>query len=116
MKRPIAVTIVAVIYILAGSVGFIYHLREWSSLSHSHTEILWMSVVRLLAVVAGVFLLRGENWARALALVWMAFHVVIGAMHDLTSLLMHSMLLVIIMLALLTQKSEAYFSRKTVDG
>ena len=34
-----------------------------------------------LAIVCGVFLLRGHNWARWLALAWIAFHVVLSAFH-----------------------------------
>ncbi len=115
-KPPIAVILIAVLYIVAGSAGLIYHLHEWNSPSHTHNELLGMSVVRALAIVAGIFLLFGKNWARALALVWIAFHVVIGAMHDLMSLVIHAMLMVIVMVALFSPQSETYFSGKKVDS
>lgn len=115
-KPPIAVILIAALYIVAGAAGLIYHLREWSSPSHTHNELLGMSLVRALAIVAGVFLLLRKNWARGLALVWIAFHVVIGAMHDLMSLVIHAMLMVIVMVALFSPKSEAYFSGKTTES
>ena len=37
-----------------------------------------IELTELLAIVSGVFMLRGQNWARWLALVWMAFHVAIS--------------------------------------
>ena len=37
-----------------------------------------IELTELLAIVSGVFMLRGHNWARWLALVWMAFHVAIS--------------------------------------
>jgi hypothetical protein len=39
---------------------------------------LWIELTELLAIASGAFMLRGHNWARWLALVWMAFHVAIS--------------------------------------
>ena len=50
----------------------------------------------LAAIVAGVFLLRGRNWARWLAAAWMAAHVAISAFHSRQELIAHSILLVLI--------------------
>ena len=33
-------------------------------------------------IVAGVFMLYGHNWARWLLVVWLAFHVIVGALHS----------------------------------
>jgi hypothetical protein len=115
MRRPpLAVIVIAALYIVAGTAGLIYHRHEWSLLSQSH-QILWVSLVRALAIVAGVFLLLGKNWARALAVAWIAFHVVVGATDDVMSLVIHAMLMVIILLALFAPKSQAYFSGKTAE-
>jgi hypothetical protein len=44
----------------------------------SQQHSVWIELVRLLAILCGVFMLRGRNWARWLALAWMAFHVAIS--------------------------------------
>ena len=46
-------------------------------------EFVWISVLGAAAVVAGIFMLKGRSWARWLALVWIASHVVISAFHPL---------------------------------
>jgi len=43
-----------------------------------HQDDIWILLTELLAVVAGVFLLLGCNWARWMAVAWMAFHVAIS--------------------------------------
>jgi len=41
-------------------------------------------MIRIIAVVGGVFLLMGHNWARWLMLAWLAFHVAVSAFHSLS--------------------------------
>jgi len=41
----------------------VYHLAEFKAHPFQN-DILWVSLVRLLAIVGGVFMLRGHNWAR----------------------------------------------------
>ena len=60
MKRPFAVTITGGLFIVAGLVGLVYHLSE-TSLDQWTVLI---SIVRIMAVVGGAFLLIGRNWAR----------------------------------------------------
>jgi hypothetical protein len=74
-QRPLSVTIVAALLILAGMIGFAYHLTEFVSRSRLQSDDLWVLAVRLLAIAYGVFLLRGRNWARWLAIAWIAYHV-----------------------------------------
>ena len=90
MKRPpLAVLIIGCLYILMGAVGFVYHFRDLA------TEP-WIEAVRLLAIVAGVFLLRGHNWARWLTIAWMAFHVWVGWLNSWQQAAMHAVFLVVI--------------------
>lgn len=39
---------------------------------------MWIELTELLAILAGAFMLLDHNWARWLALAWMAFHVAIS--------------------------------------
>ena len=71
----------------------------------------WMiPVVRLLALVAGVFMLYGFNWARWLLVVWLAYHVGLGAFHSALELVVHSLLLAVVVYFLFRRQASAYFS------
>lgn len=74
-KRPLSVWILSCLYIAVGTIGFVYYFSDL--LAHKDASI-WIELAELLAIVSGAFMLRGRNWARWLALVWMAFHVAIS--------------------------------------
>ena len=79
MKRPpIGVLAIAVLLLIAGVLGLWGDAKSYTSLSAYHYDILWPVGTHLLAIVAGVFLLLGHNWARWVAVLWMAFHVAIS--------------------------------------
>jgi len=87
-------------------VGFVYHLTE----SPLDRWVVLISIVRIIAVVGGVFLLMGHNWARWLMLAWLAFHVVVSAFHSLSESIAHVVLLIIVGYVLLRQPASKYFS------
>src|SRR5882672_2264838 len=105
MKRPLPVTVFGCLFILAGTVGLIYHLRE----RPLERDYLLIFAIRLLAVVGGVFLLLGHNWARWLLLAWLAFHVVVSAFHSLSESIAHVVLLIIVGYVLLRPPASKYF-------
>jgi len=107
VKRPLAVTIICVLYILTGTAGLIYHFSEFAA--HPSVGGLGIEFVRVLAIVAGVFMLQGANWARWLALVWMAFHVYVGALHGWQQAAIHAAFLVVIAFFLLGKQAGEYF-------
>ena len=74
-KRPVSVLVLSCLYIATGAIGFAYHFPEMMA---RQQDSVWIELVRLLAMLCGAFMLRGHNWARWLALVWMAFHVAIS--------------------------------------
>ncbi len=104
--RPLSVTIVGGVYVLAGAIGFAAHLGDFRA--HPYGTV-WVELVRLAAVVAGVCLLRGRNWARWLALAWIALHVVLSAFHSLPELAMHSLICAILAWLLLRAPAARYF-------
>ena len=108
-KRPLSVTIIACVLAAAGLMGIVYHLGEFKPQHPFQYEIAWITLVRLLAVVAGVYMLRGKNWARWLALAWMAFHVVVSAFHSLPELALHVLFLAVFAYFLLGASASAYF-------
>ena len=56
-------------------------------------EFVWITALGAAAIVAGAFMLRGHNWARWLALAWIAAHVVISALNLMQGLLIHCVML-----------------------
>jgi|SRR5579884_493861 len=108
-KRPLSVTIIACIYIVTGAVGLIYHASDFKAPHPFQLDVLGIAAVRALAIVAGVFMLRGQNWARWLALAWMAFHVVIGGLNSVQQMAIHAVILAIIAFFLLRRPSAEYF-------
>ncbi len=110
-KRPISITIVSSLYIVAGCVGLLYHLPEWKTPSAGHWEIVWVSAVRILAIVAGLFMLRARDWARWLAIAWMSLHVVIGLFDSWQQAAMHAVLLAVFVWILVRKPARDYFHR-----
>ncbi|HWY45216.1 MAG TPA: hypothetical protein VNX66_17080 [Candidatus Sulfotelmatobacter sp.] len=105
MKRPLPVTILGCLFIAAGLVGLVYHFQE----RPLEPGIVLVSLVRLLAVIGGVFLLLGHGWARWLLIAWLAFHVGVSAFHSLSETLAHLALLVVVGYFLLRPPASNYF-------
>jgi hypothetical protein len=105
MKRPWQVTVIGWLFIVAGLVGLINHLTD----RPLEKGIVLVSLVRLLAVLGGIFLLLGHGWARWLLLSWLVFHVGISAFHSLSEFLPHVVLLAVIGYVLLRPPVSTYF-------
>ena len=88
-KRPLSVTIIACVYIVMGAIGFAYHFTEFKAQHPFQYDIIWVGLLRLIAIVCGVYMLRGYNWARWLALAWIAYHVILSAFHTPSELAIH---------------------------
>lgn len=111
-KRPVSVTVVAWIYILTGAVGIAYHSTELSPRHPFKGDLIWIELVRLLAIVAGAYLLRGRNWARWLAIFWIAFHVVLSAFHSPPELAVHAVLCVLFAWLLFRPAASLYLVQR----
>jgi hypothetical protein len=105
MKRPFPVTFLGCLFILAGLVGLVHHLTD----RPLDRDIILVSLVRILAVVGGIFLLSGHSWARWLLLAWLAFHVVVSAFHSLSQTVAHVVLLLVVAYFLLWSPASKYF-------
>jgi len=72
----------------------------------------WMvHLARIAAIVSGLFMVRGHNWARWLLVVWILFHLVISAMHSLTQLLLHAAIFTVILFFIFRRDASLYFTR-----
>jgi hypothetical protein len=111
-KRPLSITAVGLLFLLTGAVMFGFHLwRGWSR-GEMHSDVLLVLSVSLLALVAGVFLLLGSGWARWLALAWLAFHVVISALHSWQQTVTHALLFALIAWLLLRPEASQWFAAR----
>ena len=104
-KPPISVRIIGWVYVLAGAGGFANHFSALRRHPFDN-DALWVEFVSLIAVVAGVYLLRGHNWARWLALAWMGFHVVLSFFHTLLEFAMHALFFAILAYLLFRRRLE----------
>ena len=64
----------------------------------------------LVAVLAGIFLLKGRNWARWLLMAWVAFHVISSGLNSLFASVPHLLLLIDVAYFLFTPPDSALFS------
>ena len=112
-QRPLSVTIISAIYILTGVLGLGYHLKLAGSHHLFDNDVVLITVTEIVAVVAGVFMLRGANWARWLALAWMAFHVAISVLNGWSKVAVHAAFLLIIGYFLLRRQVNEYFATKS---
>lgn len=101
--------VIGVLFVVAGVIGFGYHLPEIARTGTARYEVIWVLVLRLLAIVGGVFLLRGANWARWLLIGWLAYHVVLSVSHSTSELITHAALLVVIGYLLVRSRATTYF-------
>jgi hypothetical protein len=112
IKRPPSVTVISWLFIAAGCVGLAYHATEIKSDGPLRFDVLWVLLVRLLAVVCGVFVLRGNNWARWGLVMWLAYHVVLSGFHSPTEFIMHSLLLAVVAYFLMRPRAAEYFQHR----
>lgn len=108
-QRPVSILILGCLYIVVGIVGLAAHVHDLR-----RPDGVWIALVELLAILCGGFLLRGKNWARWLALAWMAFHVAIS-FPLLRQVAVHSALLAVIAWLLFRPAAQGYF-RSTNAG
>lgn len=105
-RIPVSVMIIAVLYLVVGTLGFISHfhtLLAWQK------DSVWVETTELLAVIIAVFLLRRQNWARWLAVAWIALHVVLSAFNSYVQAAVHAAFMVLIIWALFQPAARLYF-------
>jgi hypothetical protein len=108
-QRPLAVTIIGCVYIVIGAIGFAYHVTEFKEPHPFQYDIVWVELLCLIAIVCGLYMLRGSNWARWLALVWIAYHVVLSGFHSWFELAVHSLLCAEFAYFLFRPRATQYF-------
>jgi asparagine N-glycosylation enzyme membrane subunit Stt3 len=108
-ERPRSLILISSVFVAAGAIGLAYHSTEFNAREPFHYDVLAVLLLRVLAIVAGVFMFRGANWARWLALAWLGYHVILSAFHSWSETVIHAVLLAAIGFALFRPKVSAYF-------
>jgi hypothetical protein len=75
---------------------------------HEAQDEAYKLITHLLALVAGVFMLRGANWARWLAVTWILFHVAIS-LEKWSALAVHALLAIALLYFLFRPNVSAFF-------
>ena len=107
-KRPISVAILGCLLIVTGIGGFASHIATFRGLE---LDLLAVALLCAAAVVAGAFVIAGHNWARWLAIAWMAFHVVVS-LPDSLKLVVHAVLLAVFAYVLFRPPANRFFRRQ----
>jgi hypothetical protein len=105
-SRPLSITIISWIFIIFGSIALLSGVLPLADLK-SHW---YVHLSRILQIVAGVFMLYGRNWARWLLVAWIAFHIVVGALNGITSLVMHVVIFSVILFFVFRRDANVYFA------
>lgn len=108
-SRPLPVLVVAILFILVGVGGFVSHVKDFFAQGVNISEIVLVQLLRLLAVVSGILLLRANNAGRWLAIAWLLAHVAISALNSVGEMFVHIGLLIVIAILLYLPISSAYF-------
>jgi hypothetical protein len=108
-KRPPSVTIISFVFIAAGVIGLAYHITEFRIQHPFQDGGVWLFLIRFLAIVGGVYMLRGRNWARWLSILWIGCHVILSAFHSVPELAFHSLLFAAFAYFLFRAQATQYF-------
>ena len=111
-NRPVSVMILAGVYIGAGAIGFAYHFPELLAFRY---DSVWVELTEFVAIVCGAFMLRGHNWARWLALAWIAFHVILSAFHTFHEFAIHGLFCAVIAWLLFRPEAALYFRGARIE-
>lgn len=118
MRRPLSITLIGWLFIIVGAVGLLKDLGPFlispmQQLTKLKADGLgdigpaWTS--RALAIVGGVALLGGRNWARWLLVAWMLGHIGLSLFHSAAELLTHLVIFAPLLYLLFRRAVEPFF-------
>jgi hypothetical protein len=118
IKRPRTITVIGWGFVATGCITFVAGFLPLldSSGAQQPDEIGLILFIRILAVVAGAFLLNGSNRARWLIVVWLGYHVILSVWHPLFQLIVHGLLAAALVYFLFRPQASAYFRGATTPS
>jgi hypothetical protein len=108
-ERPHPVTVAGCFMAAAGLIGVTYHLIGLNPRLALSFDVILILLLRVTAIVAGIYVLRGKDWARWLSVVWLAYHVILSGFHALSQLVVHTILLALFAYLLFNPAANRYF-------
>jgi len=112
-RPPVSVLVIACLYLAVGLIGFTYHFSE---LLARHPDAWAIEATEFLALLAGIGLLLRWNWARWLAIAWIAFHVAISLHDPLSRLAVHIAFFLVITATLLRPAASLWFRKPAASS
>ncbi len=112
-----SVTLVGWLFVLVGGGGIATQMVQLVSVINAGgalggrglRDLTIVLTLRLIALIGGVFILRGANWARWLLIVWMAYHIWISLQHSWLEAVMHAVIFGVLVYLLFRRESSGYF-------
>jgi hypothetical protein len=110
-----SIVVVGVIFLLLGALDIwrgVAPLYASAPRWHMATDDVEVLIIGIAAIVGGIYVLRGANWARWLLAAWMALHVAISIGHP-SALLAHTAIFGFIVYLLFRPAASAHFATTT---
>jgi len=101
--------VISLLLIAAGAGGLVFHYSDFRAQHPFQYDVVWIALVRLAAILCGVYMLRAFNWARWLSLAWIAFHVILSVFHSPLQLGVHILVFAAFAYFLFSPRSSEYF-------
>jgi hypothetical protein len=116
---PPTITLLSFLFVAIGVISTAAHIWQFNISKPTFLEEAGIYVIGALAVVAGIYMLRGRNWARWLALGWICFHVFVAAFNQsiglaIIGLLIHAVFVALLAWFLFRRESQEWFKPKPV--
>jgi hypothetical protein len=113
-QRPLLITVLGWTLIAFGALEFVVQAARirWPL----HAGEVGIPLFELVILACGVFLLRGANWARWLAVGWIGFHVVVGSLHSALQGVVHGVIFLLFAGLMFRPDVNAWFRRKPAQA
>jgi hypothetical protein len=107
VKRPLFLTIFCWLLIVLGAVGFVSHFPAHRP--PYHFDDFLPDLLELILITVAVFMLRGRNWARWLAVAWIGSHLAVSFYDSLSKVVAHVIILAIFVAVLFNPSARRWF-------
>lgn len=108
-KCPLSVAVLSCLLAAAGVLGLVAQPVKFLTEHRFELEMIWAGLASAVAVVSGLYMLRGNNWARWLAMAWIAFHVVLSFFHAWQQIAIHGVIFAAFAYFLFRPEANTFF-------
>jgi hypothetical protein len=108
--RPLHLTVLSWLLIALGAVEFAVHAANvrWPLTADG----VGVPLFELVILVCGVYMLRGQPWARWVALAWIGFHIIVSSLHSVQAAIVHGLLFLVLAWLMFQPEVNAWFRRE----